>query len=305
MSDKFMLQPWKGYNCFAATIGTLLLDDALPYIPFAVNTDWDFYFNPEAVGQIDMAGVYAGTVHPSIVNKARNIYGQELIYYHFRQWQECKAFLKYSYRPMLCVCNKACPHIPQKGSRIPLVHYLILTGCNGYNYYCYDSFLDCVCKFTEEELTKAMQLSGTDDAYTVASLSLPYTLTHPQYKDYMPVYNEEMVASIKSVPVSLVAYHEDLLRESIMVLVESFRYVQYQRKYFVNSLSLIAALHPFLSNKCESLSVQADDIADEWFRLRIRMQYNLKSRSSGLLDGITDGFERIAGMEERFLKNLV
>lgn len=277
-----------------------------------------------------MAGVYPGTEHPQVSFNLDRIYNERVTYCHDSDWHAClrrlSGHLEQGMLPLICVLNKACRHIPGSGSAEPLSHYLIATKIEAGRLFFFDSFLNRSGSLPLETLPQAMQFDtaeGERIVFRSAHLQYdrPYRSTHrlaekeagdiffPPPPGIPAKANEKDrvtygIQAMRELLRHLQEMDRPLLRSSLKPLCESFRYVQYQRKYFTESLRDIINLFPRHERTCITIMDRSERIADDWFRLKITMLYNLRKELPQLLAGLAPQLDELSLKEEQAMKEL-
>jgi hypothetical protein len=312
------LRAWKSYNCCNAALGAVLQARKHSWPALCLNAAWDFYLNTAATG-MDMAGVYDKTEHPQAQANLWHNYQLRCQTAETTEWQRCRdklhALCENALHPFVLVRNTACTHIPRSGRATTTRHYLICTGINKEKFTLFDSFLDKQVIFTEAQLQAAMQQvpgNAAVESYGLCWLPMQedpvqqYTIHELVSHNFFTclgasafqapvICNEEALLHLRGL---LAATEPVLLPTVLQFLAESFRYVQYQRKYFAAAVETIAGLFPEKQAACNALSMLANGVSDEWFRFRVRALYNLQKQLPNPLQGLEESLNAIYQKEK-------
>lgn len=315
-----IITTWKSYNCYNAAIGSILNTERYSNLYVSLNGNWDFYFNHLNKNNINIAGVYEKTEHPSVKHNLKKVYGLRVHYCQMKDWVSCRSLIRdlrdNGYFPLLCVLNTRCPFIPRSGRVIPLGHYLVCTGYEKKYFGLFDSFSDVHVSCTEEELDNLMQEVPEGDVlynyrlrYLVNddSPGTNYGITeihefffkHLSPVDFM-INKDQVVCGNKGI-LELSRYlkqlYEGELKTCLTNLTESLRYVQYQRLHFISALLEISKGEPQEHNITNELVQSIQEISDEWFKLRIKMLYDLKRGAMDLGKSASENLKYLYQLE--------
>ncbi|MDR3637982.1 MAG: hypothetical protein P4L84_29520 [Isosphaeraceae bacterium] len=319
----------KGYNCFSSAVGSLLAGYGYPALAPALDSGFDFYYQPSSCWRLGSLGVWPGSEHGMVARNLKRLFGVDVTVREEESWGTVVARLARPGHPLvMALANKSLAHIP-RGELVELVpHYLVLSGGNGGEVRFRDAFLGQAGALTLDDLERASCFvtdDGEEVRYRVCELSgitipgrvvaeyaaSPGKLARDMLLPDMALPSLERgdaavvgPEAIRRVATDLESMGATANRRNLRVLGQSLRYVQYQRTCFGRFLGEFGTIRPDLAATIDALIARLHALGRSWFDVRVRAQY-LALRSTGPAVAPVVGVLRVLADEEgAFLQQL-
>jgi hypothetical protein len=320
---------FRGYNCFASSLGTVLAAGGYARLPLALSGGVDFFLTAGTGRYLGRVGVWPGTEHPRIVQCLRAVHGVEVATSERSSWRDMVAARA---RAPVCgemavvaVNSKRWPLTPPASRDVALVHYVIAWAPSETQLAVYDSFvgrslvldpqqLDDLCVFAD--------FTGLEVAYRAALLGdLAPGAPAPgaarggaadqvaaslraATADYGPVDGAKRgAAAIREVAALVAELHPDAEAQTLLDLAHELRFVQYQRAGVVGYVDVLAQ-DLGASPALRGLRALAVGLAERWFRIALGLRHVARRRDGELTGRLAASLRTAAQQEEQLLCGL-